>query len=79
MLSRSVDIVCSFAQHFSCIPSFVLFINDLSETVQDCSVGLYADNIILYAPHSDTARLSEIIEGDILTWIKSNGLEMKRS
>ena len=40
---------------------------------------IYADDIMLYASHSDPAQLSEIIEGDlnsISMWIKSNGLKM---
>ena len=58
---------------------FVLFMNDLPDVVQECSIGVYADDIMLYASHCDPAQLSEIIEGDlnsISMWIKSNGLKM---
>ena len=44
---------------------FVLFMNDLPDVVQECSIALYADDIMLYASHSDPAQLSEIIEGDL--------------
>ena len=44
---------------------FVLFMNNLPDFVQDCSIGLYADDIMLYISHSDPAKLSEIIGKDL--------------
>ena len=47
--------------------------------MHSCSIGLYADDIMLYASHSDPAHLSDIVEKDlnnISMWIKSNGLKM---
>ena len=58
---------------------FVLFMNDLPDFVQDCSIGLYADDIMLYVSHGDPAKLSEIIGKDLYNisrWITSNGLKM---
>ena len=53
--------------------------NDLPDSVQDCSIGLYADDIMLYVSHRDPTTLSERIEKDlhnISRWITSNGLKM---
>ena len=47
--------------------------------VEECSIGLYADDIMLYASHCDPTQLNKIIEGDlnnITMWIKLNGLKM---
>ena len=58
---------------------FVLFMDDLLDVVQDCSIRLYADNIMLYVSHRDLAKLSKIIERDLYNisrWITSNSLKM---
>ena len=49
---------------------FVPFMNDLPDVVQDCSIGLYADDIMQYASHTELSCVKYLgihIDKDI-TW-----------
>ena len=59
--------------------TIICTIHDLPDIVQDCSIGLYADDIVSYVLHRDPAKLNKIIERDLYNisrWITLNSLKM---
>ena len=58
---------------------FLLFVNDLSDVVQHCTVNLYADNTTIYSTDENPVVLGARMEKDlesVANWIKMNDLKM---
>ena len=58
---------------------FLLFVNDLSDVVQHCTVNLYADDTTIYSTDENPVVLGARMEKDlesVANWIKMNGLKM---
>ena len=58
---------------------FTLFINDLPNVVEKCTVILYADDTTIYTSDSDPKCVSTRLKEDlsrIVKWIRDNGLKM---
>ena len=58
---------------------FTLFVNDLPNAVEKCTVNLFADDTSIYTSDSDPKRVSNILEEDlgrVAKWIVANGLKM---
>ena len=63
---------------------FLVFVNNLSDVVEHCTVNLYADDTIIYSTDEDPVVLGTRIEKDlgrdrVATCIKMNGLKMNVS
>ena len=58
---------------------FLLFVNDLSDVVQHCTVNLYADDAAIYSTDKNPVVLWVRMEKDlesVANWIRMNGLKM---
>ena len=58
---------------------FLLFVNNLSDVVQHCTVNLYADDTTIYSTDENPVVLGARMEKDlesVANWIKMNGLKM---
>ena len=58
---------------------FLLFVNDLSDVVQHCTVNLYADDTTIYSTDENPVVLGARMEKDlesVANWIKMNDLKM---
>ena len=56
---------------------FILFINDLLLCVENCSVTMYADDVIIYVSDSDAAIATQLLQEDldrVGNWCNSNFL-----
>ena len=61
---------------------FIIFINDLPDVVEHCTVNLYADDTAIYASDEDPGTVGSELEQDlqqVANWISTNGLRMKIS
>ena len=57
---------------------FLLFVNDLSDVVQHCTVNLYIDDTTIYSTDENLVVLGARMEkdlGSVANWIKMNGLK----
>ena len=57
----------------------MLFVNELSDVVQHCTVNLYADDTTIYSTGDNPVVLGARMEKDlesVANWIKMNGLKM---
>ena len=58
---------------------FLLFVNDLSDVIEHCTVNLYADDTTIYSTDENPVVLGAGIEKDlesVANWIRMNGLKM---
>ena len=58
---------------------FLIFMNDLPEVVEECTINLYADDTTIYSADANPVMLGSRVEGDlrrVADWISSNGLRM---
>ena len=58
---------------------FLIFMNDLPEVVEECTINLYADDTTIYLADANPVMLGSRVEGDlgrVADWISSNGLRM---
>ena len=56
---------------------FLLFINDLPSSTNNCSIGLFADDITLYTSGKDIDQLSLVLQEElncVLDWFSANRL-----
>ena len=56
---------------------FLLFVNDLPDVVEDCTVNLYADDTTIYSSDEDPKELCSRVEKDlerVTAWFKENRL-----
>ena len=56
---------------------FVLFINDLPQTVTNCTTLMYADDTVLYYSAKTVSEIEHTINSEfesISTWIRNNSL-----
>ena len=58
---------------------FTIFVNDLPDAVEQCTVNVYADDSAIYTSGKDPCGVSTKLEGDlrrVVTWINANRLKM---
>ena len=58
---------------------FLVFVNDLPDIVDTCTVNLYADDTTIYYSNKDPKLVQSTINSDlenIVSWIEMNGLKM---
>ena len=58
---------------------FLLFVNDLSDVVEHCTVNLYADDTTIYSTDENPVVLGARMEKDlesVANWIEMNDLKM---
>ena len=58
---------------------FTMFVNDLPDVLDSCSVNLYADDTMIYYSHRDPQQVKEVLEREleaIMMWIQQNHLRM---
>ena len=58
---------------------FCIFVNDLPERINQCSVSLYADDTTLYHSSKDSTKLKNTLEStldDVANWVGGNGLKI---
>ena len=58
---------------------FCIFVNDLPERINQCSVSLYADDTTLYHSSKDSTKLKNTLESaldEVANWVGGNGLTM---
>ena len=58
---------------------FLIFMNDLPEVVEECTINLYADDTTIYSADINPVMLGSRVEGylgRVADWISSNGLRM---
>ena len=61
---------------------FLVFVNDLPDMVDNCTVNLYADDTTIYYSNKDPKLVQSTINSDlesIVSWIEMNGLKMNVS
>ena len=57
---------------------FTIFVNDLPDAADHCTVNLYADDSAIYTSNKDPCGVSTKLEGDLRrvdTWINANKLK----
>ena len=61
---------------------FIIFVNDLLDVVEHCTVNLYADDTAIYVSDKDPGIVGFELEQDlqrVANWILTNGLRMNIS
>ena len=61
---------------------FIIFVNDLPDVVEHCTVNLYADDTAIYVSDEDPGTVGFELEQDlqrVANWISTNGLRMNIS
>ena len=61
---------------------FIIFVNDLPDVVEHCTVNLYADDTAIYASDEDPGSVGFELEQDlqqVANWISTDGLRMNIS
>ena len=56
---------------------FILFINDLSDSIQNCKYTMYADDVVIYTSADSHQEASRLLQEDIDrvgAWCLSNGM-----
>ena len=60
---------------------FLIYVNDLPDTVVDCTMNLYADDITIYSANTTPNDVSHSLSTDlarIADWIQGNKLKMNK-
>ena len=58
-------------------PTFILFINDLSDSLQSAKSVMYADDVIVYVSHEDSDTAKRLLQNDLTRlheWCLSNSM-----
>ena len=58
---------------------FVLYVNDLSNTIQNAHINVYADDVVIYCSHSNLSILNEIMQTNltrVFKWYTNNRLTL---
>ena len=62
-------------------PCFLIYVNDLPDTVVDCTMNLYADDITIYTANTTPNDVSHSLSTDLVRiadWIQDNKLKMNK-
>ena len=57
---------------------FVLYMNDLPQCLQNCSINMYADDTVIYVTNLCTSEIARVVEDD-LQWMESSRLILNQS
>ena len=57
---------------------FVLYMNDLPQCLQNCSINMYADDTVMYVTNLCTSEIVRVVEDD-LQWMESSRLILNQS
>ena len=61
---------------------FVLYINDLSKCLENCSINMYADDTVMYFTDLCTSEIARIVQDDlnrVVQWMESSRLILNQS
>ena len=59
---------------------FVLFINDVGNNLQNCSLTMYADDVIIYASHANKLEAERLLQEDLTRvrlWCQTNYMKRR--
>ena len=79
-VSQQQLITCGVPQGSVCGPLlFLLYINDITSSIKNCKVSLYADDTVVYISHSDIQTGIQLVQQDLNrlnNWCKENKLSI---
>ena len=58
---------------------FMIYVNDLPDVLNKCTVNPYADDSMIYFSHKNPQEVKEVLESDLeamAVWIEQNKLRM---
>ena len=58
---------------------FMIYVNDLPDVLNKCTVNLYADDSMIYFSHKNPQKVKEVLERELeamAVWIEQNKLRM---
>ena len=61
---------------------FVLYINDLPQCLQNCSINMYADDTVMYFTNLCTSEIARVVQDDlnrVVQWMESSRLILNQS
>ena len=75
IISSEKVVTCGVPQGSVCGPLFLLYINDITSSLKNCKVSLYADDTVLYITHHDIQVALGLLQQDLdslYAWCKKN-------
>ena len=54
---------------------FLLYINDLPQCLENCSINLYADDTVMYSTNLYTSEIARVVQDDlnrVVQWMESS-------
>ena len=61
---------------------FLLYINDLPQCLENCSINLYADDTVMYSTNLYTSEIARVVQDDlnrVVQWMESSRLILNQS
>ena len=61
---------------------FVLYINDLPQCLENCSINMYADDTVMYFTNLCTSEIARVVQDDlnrVVQWMESSRLILNQS
>ena len=61
---------------------FVLYINDLPQCLENCSINMYADNTVMYFTNLCTSEIDRVVQDDlnrVVQWMESGRVILNQS
>ena len=61
---------------------FGLYINDLPQCLENCSINMYADDTVMYFTNLCTSEIARVVQDDlnrVVQWIESSRLILNQS
>ena len=59
---------------------FVLYINDLPQCLENCSINMYVDDTVMYSTNLCTLEIARVVQDDlnrVVQWMESSRLKTK--
>ena len=59
---------------------FVLYINNLTQCLENCSINMYADDTVMYFTNLCTSEIARVVQDDlnrVVQWMESSRLKTK--